>query len=425
MSNRLDQFEQSIKEALDGLSMPYDNAAWDKLSSALDKEASSGASSTGFNGGVLAGLFAVGLSIGIVNWSASEQPVLTNPSPVNEIATLTTELIAVQPTEENVDQKAADNNATQPLRTVTHTTEHDEEVSQLALKRVTLSHTLSTEDAKEIVEVTSVSKEVTAQPKEVQEKHIDTDASLLLELTDQQICLGEAPQVIVTASGLFEEEKLWLNGEPVEQPFNIREAGKYTIQARGRVGDEWILSNTEELTVMKAPQAVIDIDEWKDEFGRQMVRASQSSPQLATQQWVVNGNVITSDQLEFALEKAGEYGLTLVTASSNGCFDTARTSVYLDAPYNLLAPTAFTPDGDGVNDEWFPIALKGIQVPFELQIKDRGGKKVFYSNDPYTYWNGNTAGEKVRVGDVFMWSAVVYFNDKEASTYQGTITVVE
>jgi len=417
MSNKLDQFEQSIKETLDNLSMPYDDAAWDRLSSALKEEVPTGMPSTGFNQGIITGLLAVGLSIGVVNW-----PNEPTPSPATsteqKAETLTTQQIELLPTEKPSNQEISDGDVDQPLRTIEHKVNNQEEVSQLALKRVVISNAEPGE--KHLIEP-NVEKAV-IQPKETEEKAID--ASLLLELTDKQICLGDAPQVIVTASGLFDEEELWLNGELVEQPFNIRQEGKYVIQAKGRVGDQWVSSNTEELIVIQAPQANIHIDEWKDEFGRQMVKAGQSSPQLTTQQWMVNGDVITSNQLEFALEQAGRYELVLVAASSNGCLDTARTSVYLDAPYNLLAPTAFTPNGDGVNDEWFPIALKGIQVPFELQIKDRGGNKVFYSNDPYTYWKGNASGERVQVGDVFMWSAIVYFNE-EASTYQGTITVVE
>ncbi len=62
-------------------------------------------------------------------------------------------------------------------------------------------------------------------------------------------------------------------------------------------------------------------------------------------------------------------------------------------PSKLYTPTAFTPNGDGLNDEFYAIA-PGMKT-FLLQIFDKWGNKVFESEDPNERWTGkkNNSGE--------------------------------
>jgi len=56
----------------------------------------------------------------------------------------------------------------------------------------------------------------------------------------------------------------------------------------------------------------------------------------------------------------------------------------------LWFPTAFTPNGDGLNDTF---ALQGISIKeFNMQIFNRWGEKVFESNSLYDGWNGKFRG---------------------------------
>jgi len=57
-------------------------------------------------------------------------------------------------------------------------------------------------------------------------------------------------------------------------------------------------------------------------------------------------------------------------------------------PYQpaLWFPTAFTPNGDGLNDTF---ALQGISIKeFNMQIYNRWGEKLFKSNSLYDGWDG-------------------------------------
>ena len=52
----------------------------------------------------------------------------------------------------------------------------------------------------------------------------------------------------------------------------------------------------------------------------------------------------------------------------------------------FYAPNSFTPDGDGLNDVWLPVA-RGINV-YHLEIFNRWGELVFETRDPQEPWLG-------------------------------------
>lgn len=62
----------------------------------------------------------------------------------------------------------------------------------------------------------------------------------------------------------------------------------------------------------------------------------------------------------------------------------------------IILPTAFTPDGDGLNDEFKVIGTKVFN--FNMQVFSRWGDLVFFSDDATTGWNGNISGNKAPQG---------------------------
>ena len=65
-------------------------------------------------------------------------------------------------------------------------------------------------------------------------------------------------------------------------------------------------------------------------------------------------------------------------------------------------PNAFTPDGDDVNDMWWPTANIPVRSNFELLVFDRWGQVVFSTSDPYEPWQGRhqNSGEVLK-SDVY------------------------
>ncbi len=88
----------------------------------------------------------------------------------------------------------------------------------------------------------------------------------------------------------------------------------------------------------------------------------------------------------------------------------------------IFLPGAFTPNGDGLNDEY------GISNPFALQemisfeIFDRWGGRVFYSEDPFGTWNGSFDGKPVNPG-VMLYRVRYRCNGVEQSK-TGSVTIL-
>ncbi len=68
-----------------------------------------------------------------------------------------------------------------------------------------------------------------------------------------------------------------------------------------------------------------------------------------------------------------------------------------DCACPLYAATAFTPDGDGLND--FYEIVPGCEVEnFQVAIFDRWGERVFFSTDENAHWDGRFRGKEAKLG---------------------------
>jgi len=111
---------------------------------------------------------------------------------------------------------------------------------------------------------------------------------------------------------------------------------------------------------------------------------------------------------------SGIYKLTLISYNINDrCYnppDTMSISITVDSCY-LFIPNVFSPNGDGMNDNYELIA-DGYSK-YHLIIFDRWGLKVFESTSNGIYWNGtiNNTGGKCPDGTYYyIFSAVDIFN---------------
>jgi gliding motility-associated-like protein len=105
---------------------------------------------------------------------------------------------------------------------------------------------------------------------------------------------------------------------------------------------------------------------------------------------------------------------------------TESDSVYVKV-FEYFIPTAFTPNGDGLNDVFRVIGLyKNIE--FTMMIYDRWGQLLFESNDINTGWDGIIGGKYLPV-DTYVWIVRVNFLGQDITTngdvvLKGTITLV-
>lgn len=100
---------------------------------------------------------------------------------------------------------------------------------------------------------------------------------------------------------------------------------------------------------------------------------------------------------------------------------------------NLFVPDAFSPNGDGLNDLFFPVFQVDFEViDFEFLIFNRWGELVFHTTDKFQGWNGklnNMVGNpKI---DVYSWVINVRGKSKDDSDneiitkkYRGRVSLI-
>jgi gliding motility-associated-like protein len=87
----------------------------------------------------------------------------------------------------------------------------------------------------------------------------------------------------------------------------------------------------------------------------------------------------------------------------------------------IFMPTAFTPNGDGLNDWFGPIGK--VPGEFSMQIYNRNGQLVFKSSSTYDKWDGRYKGA-VQPNEVFVYW--IQYRDKQNKLFmrKGTLVLI-
>jgi len=89
------------------------------------------------------------------------------------------------------------------------------------------------------------------------------------------------------------------------------------------------------------------------------------------------------------------YTLTITDAS--GCTDTATILIVVKEDYEVYIPNIFSPNGDGVNDEFTPMDF-GAAKDIEAMIFNKWGELIFRTDKLQHGWDGTYKGKDCDVG---------------------------
>jgi gliding motility-associated-like protein len=108
--------------------------------------------------------------------------------------------------------------------------------------------------------------------------------------------------------------------------------------------------------------------------------------------------------LHFPYFEARTTGICLVVTDTNGCMNEHCEDVLIEQAFTVYVPNAFTPNGNGINEVFYPVILGAEEDDYEFAIWDRWGEQVFLTTDRYEVWNGgmNNADTPLEPG-VFTW----------------------
>lgn len=129
-----------------------------------------------------------------------------------------------------------------------------------------------------------------------------------------------------------------------------------------------------------------------------------------------------SVQRAFTVKNTGNYYLTV--ADKDGCTasDTINVLVQCD---DIYFPTAFTPNGDRINETFGPLpqtALAEISN-YELKVFNRAGQNVFSSNNPSIPWDGRFGGSTE--SGIYVWYANFTIAHRKKVSQKGTLFLMK
>lgn len=238
---------------------------------------------------------------------------------------------------------------------------------------------------------------------------------------------GDDGQVIINATGGTGVYTYYVNG--IYQSNNIYNglyAGSYTVVVEDNNSCEGVTTFS-----VAQPEAF-----WAS-AGEDKVSLRKEPVKLTAEASSVNGIIAyqwtpsegldcnTCREVIASPDSTTDYVLRVMDGDSCVNFDTVRVVVRY-APQSFF-PTAFTPNGDGLND-YFNFDILGAKT-IHVSIYDRWGNLVYENanqpNGTHTKdaWDGTIRGEKAAFENYVYYIKVSFWDDTE-DTYTGTIAVM-
>jgi gliding motility-associated-like protein len=149
---------------------------------------------------------------------------------------------------------------------------------------------------------------------------------------------------------------------------------------------------------------------------------STASPDVVDWDWDF-GDGSRSDQKDptHQFNATGLYNVCQIVTNTNGCKDTLCQSVEAIIATLQDLPTAFTPNGDGINDIFL---VRGFGITkMTLRIFNRQGLLVFESKSQNIGWDGTYNGTPQPM-DAYAWTLDVEYFTGEKFRKKGDVTLI-
>jgi gliding motility-associated-like protein len=112
---------------------------------------------------------------------------------------------------------------------------------------------------------------------------------------------------------------------------------------------------------------------------------------------------------------AGTYTVMQIVTNAAGCVDTIFSTVVVGE--GILIPNVFTPDGDGINDEFY-IPSSGFES-FSIEVFNRWGTKIWEANSGQIRWDGHsTSGQMMSDGTYYFVLDAILKSQAGNKTYK-------
>jgi gliding motility-associated-like protein len=207
------------------------------------------------------------------------------------------------------------------------------------------------------------------------------------------------------------------NGQTIVNCYS--EDGLYTVSltAISNLGCSKTVQLTDLITVHKVPKSIFRAEPKETTLSKPLINVVNQSVGAEEFLWRF-GDSYTSEEFEpsHAYLESGIYCIWLIAKNDFGCVDSSKDCIEIQPNYTLFIPNSFTPNGDGLNDIFIPIA-QSVEV-YEMIVYNRWGLQVFKSQQLEQGWDGGTEPQ-----GAFNYVIQVKTTRGEEKIYTGSVTL--
>ena len=227
---------------------------------------------------------------------------------------------------------------------------------------------------------------------------------------DINICEGESTTLTASGDGTF----LWNTSETTSS-INIVPTGNITfvVTVTNNCGSD---SDSVIIIVNSTPSISAGAD--------QTINLGSSTPLMATGGtsfiWTPSTGLSCTNCASPDASPAVETEYIVFVTDANGCTNSDTVRIFVEVEFVIFIPDAFSPNGDGQNEELF---VRGLGIEnFVFKLYDRWGQLVFETTDQNIGWDGTLKGTALNEG-VFVYVLDGNFFGGETFEQKGNITL--
>jgi gliding motility-associated-like protein len=179
------------------------------------------------------------------------------------------------------------------------------------------------------------------------------------------------------------------------------------------------------VTVHPLPQATFYTSPESATLQTPRITFTNASVNAISYRWDFGDDIGTSTlrNPEYSYKDTGTYIVRLISESPNGCLDTTYGTVRVKPEFAIYIPNAFSPNGDGVNEGFMPLAIGARDI--KMLIYDRWGLEIFHSTDSQLAWRGEKDGsDKACQMDVYIYIITAFDSDGRQYRYTGRVSLI-
>jgi gliding motility-associated-like protein len=163
-------------------------------------------------------------------------------------------------------------------------------------------------------------------------------------------------------------------------------------------------------------------------FSPEVIFENTSSSDVVSYEWIFHHTLgtdfVANPIFIFPDNQPDNFMVELIVTNQHGCIDTIFQYILMNGVYSFYLPNGFTPNGDGINDLFYPQGEGIDETKFEFYIFNSWGDQIFESTEINKAWDGTHLNEPAPLG-VYVWKVVtkdIYTNEKRV--YHGHVTLL-